>query len=194
MKLTDELRVTGGEGMDVCRPTSVAAPTPDEIHVSRFTHDGLRRPRLRFNVLSSQRFNAFTLLEVMIASGIFFLATFAILSLVAQTLRNARALERNEANAGMAAALIYDLVKTNRLDTGAGSGDFGNLYPDYSFDYEWHPSDLGPVSSTGPATPMPGGQPPSLLEVDVILKRRGAKVPVDSLVFLVFNPVAQMQR
>ena len=120
---------------------------------------------------------AFTLLEVMIASGIFFMATFAILALVAQSLRNARALERNEANAGMAAAMVYDIVKTNRMDEGAGNGDFGNLYPEYSYDYEWHPY-----------------QTNGLLEVDLVLNRRGNKLPADSLVFLVFNPNTQIRR
>jgi hypothetical protein len=39
---------------------------------------------------------AFTLLEVMIAGALFFMAVFAILGLVATTLRNARALQQTE--------------------------------------------------------------------------------------------------
>jgi hypothetical protein len=182
---------------DECRVTSDEAFQPSQIHASRITHHASLLPKHQTpNTKCQSCFrHAFTLLEVMIASGIFFMATFAILALVAQTLRNARALERNEANAGMAAALIYDIVKTNRSDTGAGSGDFGNVFPEYSFEYEWHPSDLGPVTQTGSATmPAVAGQAPSLLEVDVVLNRRGSKLPADSLVFLVFNPVAQVRR
>src|SRR5438045_6918579 len=44
---------------------------------------------------------AFTLLEVMIACGIFFIAVFAILALVSNTLRNAQRLRRIEVDAGM---------------------------------------------------------------------------------------------
>src|SRR5207342_1412722 len=42
---------------------------------------------------------AFSLIEVMIACGIFFMATFAILALVSTTLRNARALQRGDVDA-----------------------------------------------------------------------------------------------
>jgi len=50
------------------------------------------------------RGSAFTLLEVMIACGIFFIAMFAILGLVSNCLRNARALRHIEVDAGMVAA------------------------------------------------------------------------------------------
>ena len=40
-----------------------------------------------------RRMRAFSLLEVMIAVGIFFLALFSILGLVSQMLRNARAIQ-----------------------------------------------------------------------------------------------------
>ena len=46
----------------------------------------------------------------MIACGIFFIAVFAILALVSNTLRNARVLRHIEVDAGMAAA---ELFKTN---------------------------------------------------------------------------------
>jgi hypothetical protein len=127
----------------------------------------------------------------MIACGIFFMATFAILALVAGTLKNARNLQRADVDAGMAASLIYDIVKTNRNDTGAGSGDFGDAYRDYSYEYEWHPSDLGPVTATAPGAGAAAPQAPSLAEVDVILKRRGSQKPADYIVFLVFQANAQ---
>jgi hypothetical protein len=76
---------------------------------------------------------AFTLLEVMIAVAIFFMAVFAILGLVSNTLRNARALQRVEADVGM---LAGELSLTNKLYEGSDSGDFGDLYPGYSWSRE----------------------------------------------------------
>ena len=76
---------------------------------------------------------AFSLLEVMIAMGIFFMATFAILALVSSTLRNARGLQQANVDAGMLAA---QLSLTNRLDEGGDSGDFGDLYPGYTWSRE----------------------------------------------------------
>src|SRR6185503_19703047 len=76
---------------------------------------------------------AFTLLEVMIALGIFFMCTFAILALVSNTLRNARSLRRPQVDAGMAAS-IY--VNTNRFSEGSMSGDFGDVLDDYTWDAE----------------------------------------------------------
>src|SRR5262245_43913614 len=80
--------------------------------------------------------DSFTLLEVSIAVAIFFMAVFAILGLVSNTLRNARALQRVEADAGM---LAGELSLTNRLYEGFDSGDFsgfsesGDMYPGYSW-------------------------------------------------------------
>ncbi|HVV70771.1 MAG TPA: hypothetical protein VHI52_04610, partial [Verrucomicrobiae bacterium] len=79
----------------------------------------------------------FTLMEVMIACGIFFMATFAILALVSTTLRNARSLQRRTVDAGMAAAQVFETLKTNRMEQGSLSGDFGDTYPGYSWDANW---------------------------------------------------------
>ncbi|MCL5098484.1 MAG: prepilin-type N-terminal cleavage/methylation domain-containing protein [Candidatus Omnitrophica bacterium] len=59
--------------------------------------------------------NAFTLLEVMIATAIFFMAIFAILNLVSQNLRAARALQQTGIDASSLAA---ELSLTNRLEEG----------------------------------------------------------------------------
>src|SRR5512138_2117947 len=117
---------------------------------------------------------AFTLIEVMIACGIFFMATFAILALVSSTLRNARGLQRGEVDAGMAAAQAYQTLRTNRDESGSLSGDFGDTYPDYSWDASW-----GPWMTNG------------LLAVDVVVNRRGARAPVDRLTFWVYSPNAK---
>jgi Tfp pilus assembly protein PilV len=73
---------------------------------------------------------AFTLLEVMIAMGIFFMAIFAILDLVAVNLRATRALRPHNVDASSLAA---ELMLTNRIEEGTWSGDFGDLHPGYSW-------------------------------------------------------------
>src|SRR5262245_59155512 len=116
---------------------------------------------------------AFTLLEVMIACGIFFIAIFAILALVSQTLRNARILRHVEVEAGMAAA---DLFKTNMLFEGSETGDFGDAYPEYSWERIYTPAE-----SNG------------LWQVDIILRRRGVAKPVDAISILLFSPESKME-
>jgi Tfp pilus assembly protein PilV len=69
---------------------------------------------------------AFSLLEVMIAMGIFFVAIFGILALVSQNLGMARRLQRQEPDITILAA---QLSLTNRLEEGFDSGDFGDMYP-----------------------------------------------------------------
>jgi Tfp pilus assembly protein PilV len=111
---------------------------------------------------------AFSLLEVMIACGIFFMAIFAILSLIASTLRNARSLRSVDVDAGMVAAQIY---KTNKLYEGSESGDFGNAYPDYSWDTE-----ITQAATNG------------LFQVDILVRRRGVQKPVDTMSIYVYAP------
>src|ERR1041384_4885106 len=53
-----------------------------------------------------RRSAAFTLIEVMIAMFIFFVAVFTILGVVSNALRNARALQRKTVDAGMVAAQV----------------------------------------------------------------------------------------
>src|SRR5215471_781530 len=73
----------------------------------------------------------FTLIEVMIALGIFFAAVFTILALVSQILRNARGLQRPQVDAGMAAAMY---VNTNRFPVGTVSGELGDSLADFSYE------------------------------------------------------------
>lgn len=77
---------------------------------------------------------AFSLLEVMIAVGIFFLAVFAILGLVSGALGNARRLQRPLVDAS---ALVAQLSLTNQLVEGTYSGNLGDvLGKDYQ-EYRW---------------------------------------------------------
>src|ERR1035441_9009926 len=114
---------------------------------------------------------AFSLLEVMIAAGIFFVCMFAILAMMSGVLRNARILRRAELDAGMVAAQISN---TNKLYEGSESGDFGKLYQDYSWD-----SDRYEVGTNG------------LWQVDIIVRRRGMQKPVDVMSIWLFRPDSQ---
>ena len=76
--------------------------------------------------------SAFSLVEVMIALAIFFMAVFAILGLMSTVLRNARLLQSKKGvDAGMVAA--QQLCLTNKLVEEVQSGDFGDMYPDYTW-------------------------------------------------------------
>jgi Tfp pilus assembly protein PilV len=73
---------------------------------------------------------AFSLMEVMIAMGIFFMSVFVILSLVSSSLQNARRLQRPMVDAAMIAS---ELSLTNKLVEMNTSGDFGKAYPGYTW-------------------------------------------------------------
>lgn len=85
--------------------------------------------------------SGFTLIEVMIALGIFFIALFTILGLISQLLRNARAFQ-NKKNADATMVQAYFLSVTNRVTEGLESGEFSDLadfngeYRDYSWEKE----------------------------------------------------------
>ena len=89
--------------------------------------------RFRPSAIESRRLLAFTLLEVMIATAIFFMAVFSILALVTQCLRSAHGLNRNAPTPGMVMA-ESNIALTNKLEEGFNSDDFGDLYPDYEWE------------------------------------------------------------
>src|SRR5437867_4476680 len=69
--------------------------------------------------------SGFTLLEVIVACGIFFMVAFAVLEVVTQGLSAARQLEQREPDAGLLAAA---LSLTNQLADGdSASGNFEDL-------------------------------------------------------------------
>jgi len=77
---------------------------------------------------------AFSLIEVMIAVGIFFVAVFAILNLVSGALGNARRLQRPLVDAS---ALVSQLSLTNQLVEGTVSGNLGDVLGKAYQDYRW---------------------------------------------------------
>jgi hypothetical protein len=114
------------------------------------------------------RIRAFTLVEVMIALGIFFAAVFTILALVSQILRNARGLQRPQVDSGLAAA-IY--VNTNRFPEGTMSGELGDSLADFSYEI-----DTEEFATNG------------LMQADIVLSRRAGRQAPDTLSILVFDP------
>ena len=73
---------------------------------------------------------AFTLVEVMIAMGIFFMAIFTVLDLMSRNLSAARSLKQTPVDF---TEVVYDLVLTNRLQEVSESGDLGEQYPDVTW-------------------------------------------------------------
>ena len=76
---------------------------------------------------------AFTLLEIMIAVSIFFMAVFAILGLMSRSLAQARALQPMQVDANTVAA---ELSLTNRLEEGPIPEEiirhFEHMFPNYT--------------------------------------------------------------
>ena len=116
----------------------------------------------------SNKGEAFTLLEVMIACGIIFIAVFAILGMVSNCLRNARALRHIEVDAGMVASQLY---KTNKLTEGVQSGDFGDTYREYTWE-----TDTEEAATNG------------LYQVDIVVRKRGLQNPVDVMSVWIYSP------
>lgn len=74
---------------------------------------------------------AFTLMEVMIATGILFMCLFAVLALTSNALVTARKLQQHKPiDAGTVASVIYvELINTNRLDEGPIDVDWEDILP-----------------------------------------------------------------
>ena len=121
---------------------------------------------LNSQLLRRQR--AFSLLEVMIAIGIFFMATFVILALVSSVLQNARRLQRPMVDAAMIAS---ELSLTNQLVEMRQSGDFGKLYPGYNWT-----ADINEVQSN------------KLFQVDYVVRRDTDRQVMQTMSVLFFRP------
>jgi hypothetical protein len=117
-----------------------------------------------------QRSAAFSLVEVMVALAIFFMAVFAILGLMSTVLKNARGLQNKKGvDAGLVAA---ELSITNKLAEGLESGDFGDMYPDHTWTRDTRES-----ATNG------------LFQVDIIVQRGSGNGPVESkMSILLFRP------
>jgi Prokaryotic N-terminal methylation motif len=94
------------------------------------------KTEIKINRRHGRKHRAFSLLEVMIAIGIFFMAVFAILGLVSSSLENARRLQRPIANASpVGGFLLMTNIFVERVYE-ADLGDFlGNAYKGYLVTY-----------------------------------------------------------
>lgn len=110
----------------------------------------------------------FNLLEVMIAIGLFFMVAFAILALVSQSLRQARALEFTRSPVG---SLASQTVLTNELEEGFETGDFDDVFPDYNWTRE-----VFEFGTNG------------LYEVELTVSRNRQSEPEGTLNLLMFRP------
>ena len=119
--------------------------------------DPKARTARRGSFAGTRSLAAFTLLEVMIAMGIFFMCMFAILELVSTNLRNARLLQQPPVDVSL---VIADLYQTNKLTEGNDNGTFGDLFPGY----EWT-SQTTEVATNG------------LFKVEFMVTHRGHQEP-----------------
>ncbi|HEY3854921.1 MAG TPA: hypothetical protein VGO67_11050 [Verrucomicrobiae bacterium] len=112
---------------------------------------------------------AFTLLEVMLAIAIFFMAMFAILGLLTSAVRSASMLRNNGPTAGM---ILAQISSTNILTEGSQSGNFKDV-PIYQ-DYDWL-AVLREVDTNG------------LFQVDVIV-RNSKSTPTSTMSAFLYRP------
>ena len=115
---------------------------------------------------------AFSLLEVMIAIAIFFLAAFAILSLVSSSLSNARRLQRPLVDAG---PVLASWANTNILVEGTYSGSMAEILGDAYRDYNWT-ADIQEVATN------------KLFSVECVVQYRGSRDPVSDLTTMFYRP------
>jgi Tfp pilus assembly protein PilV len=113
---------------------------------------------------------AFSLLEVMIAIAAFFIAVFAILALVSQSLDNARRLQRPTIDAGLIAA---QLSMTNSLVEGTSSGDLGDLLGDNYKGYTYTQEIIEAQSN-------------KLFQVNLVIQHNGDQKPIVSQASVLF--------
>jgi len=122
------------------------------------------------------RLSAFTLLEVMIGIGIFFVGCFAILALVSQSLEGARLLQRPMVDSG---AVASQIAQTNSLVEISGlqgnlSEFLGDSYRGYTYTY-----DINEVQTN------------KLFQVDVMVQSDAPRQPIISrMSFLLYRPLS----
>lgn len=118
--------------------------------------------KFRLQTLKAKRRAAFTLIEVVVAVGVFFMAMFAILGVMSQCIRAVSSLQKDSPTAGMVAA---QAMANDKWEEGSDSGDFGDFYPDYT----WETT----TNRYEGITPGEDGNQPPLFELDIIVRHKG---------------------
>lgn len=118
--------------------------------------------KARDQLLKAKRTRAFTLIEVVVAVGVFFMAMFAILAVMSQCIRAVGSLQKDSPTAGMVAALA---MANDKWEEGTDSGDFGDFYPDYT----WETT----TNRWEGITPGEDGNQPPVFNLEIIVKHKG---------------------
>lgn len=119
------------------------------------------------------RQSGFTLMEVMIAMSIFFISIFAILELTSRSLNMARGLQHTHADPAILAA---EITLETELEEGSESGDFGDMYPNASWERLVTPVEID-------------GEPIGLYQVDFLVTELVGRKRVQSqLSILLYRP------
>jgi Tfp pilus assembly protein PilV len=105
---------------------------------------------------------AFTLVEVMIAVTLFFMAMFTILGVVSAGLHAASILRTSGPTAGMVAA---QLSLTNKLEEGNDAGNFGEVYQGYRWISQTREASTNGLFQVDFEVFTPEGRPESTLTV-----------------------------
>jgi hypothetical protein len=135
-----------------------------------------RRPYLSGNCVEYEfDHRAFTLIEVMVATTIFFMSMFAILGVLCAGIHAASILRSSGPTAGMAAGYYY---VTNKIQEGNDSGDFSDIAGYQG--YQWR-SSATEVATNG------------LFQMEfVVIDPHGN--PSSTLDVLIYNPSSSSQR
>jgi len=128
--------------------------------------------RRRAGRAEAQRRRGFSLIEVMIAAGIFFLAVFAVLSLVSQSLTNVRRLQRPLVDAGPVLAVC---ANTNSLVEGTYSGNMAEILGKAYGDYFWT-AQIVEVATN------------KLFSVECVVQERGNREIISDLTTVLYRP------
>ncbi len=128
---------------------------------------------MKFNS-ANRRQKAFSLLEVMIAAALFFMAVFAILGLVSSSLGNARRLQRPQVDASPVLALY---ASTNILIEGTYNGNLSDLLGEKYRDYVWT-AEIREVETN------------RLFRVECIVQPYGRREVVSDLTTLLYRPMS----
>jgi type II secretion system protein I len=118
---------------------------------------------------------AFTLMEVMIAVAIFFMAMFTILGVLSSSLHAASILRNSGPTPGMVAAQLAMTAQTNKFDESSDSGDFHDIPIYDGYQWRWFKT---PIATNG------------LLQFDIVVINPSGK-PDSTLTILLYCPQAQ---
>jgi general secretion pathway protein I len=119
--------------------------------------------------------DAFTLMEVMIAVAIFFMAMFTILGVLSSSLHAASILRNSGPTPGMVAAQLAMTAQTNKFEESSDSGDFHDTPVYEGYRWQWFKTE---ITTNG------------LLQFDIVVVNPNGK-PDSTLTVLFYCPQAQ---